>query len=172
MPIKAHVTPHAGREDLVSLLRVPGARTLGKLNAFDFIVTAAFGSTLGTILLNSDVAFLEGLMALALPAGLQSVVWASAVWASTHVPGTRTAVTARPVTLVVGGKLQQAQAHRNCSAGTRCCRRVRSTGSGGLSGLAAVVLETSGSISVTPISRPGNGSALKSAHDLPGSGNP
>jgi len=35
------------------VLRVSGKRTLAKLNAFDFVVTVALGSTLATILLNS-----------------------------------------------------------------------------------------------------------------------
>jgi hypothetical protein len=34
------------------LLRVSGKRTLAKLNAFDFVVTVALGSTLATVLLS------------------------------------------------------------------------------------------------------------------------
>ena len=63
---------------LVVVLSVSGKRTLGQLNAFNFIVTVAIGSTLATIPLSSDVAFFEGLTALALLAGLQFIVaWAS-----------------------------------------------------------------------------------------------
>lgn len=36
---------------LVVLLRVAGKRTLAQLNAYDFVVTVAFGSTLASILL-------------------------------------------------------------------------------------------------------------------------
>ena len=68
---------------MVVVLRVTGKRTLGQLNAFDFIVRVAFGSTLATILLNSDVAFLEVLTALALLGGLQFLV----AWVSPHVSG-------------------------------------------------------------------------------------
>jgi uncharacterized membrane protein YcaP (DUF421 family) len=50
---------------LVALLRVSGKRTLAKLNAFDLVVTVAFGSTLATILLSSDVSWSEGAAALA-----------------------------------------------------------------------------------------------------------
>lgn len=65
---------------LIAVLRLSGKRTLSQLNAFDFIVTVALGSTLATILLSSDVAFVEGLTALLLLAGLQLVVaWVSAV---------------------------------------------------------------------------------------------
>src|SRR5690606_37762701 len=59
---------------LVLVLRVSGKRTLGQLNAFDFVVTVSLGSTLATILLSTDVSFMEGLLALALLAGLQFLV--------------------------------------------------------------------------------------------------
>lgn len=142
---------------LVAVLRVSGKRTLGQLNAFDFIVTVAFGSTLATILLSSDVAFFEGLAALALLAGLQFII----AWASAHVPGTRSAVTARPVALVISGQIQHAQLRRNRLSESEVLQAVRSTGSGDLSDVAAVVLETNGTISVIPQSKLGNGSALE-----------
>lgn len=153
---------------LVVVLRVSGKRTLSQLNAFDFIVTVAFGSTLATILLSSDVAFFEGLTALALLAGLQFVV----AWASARVPGARAAVTARPVALVVSGEFQHAQLHRNRLSEFEVLQAVRSTGSGDLSDVAAVVLETNGSISVIPRSKLGNGSALNGVQDAPGSEGP
>ena len=59
---------------LVLVLRVSGKRTLTKLNAFDFVVTVALGSTLATILLSKDVALAEGVLALALLIGMQFVI--------------------------------------------------------------------------------------------------
>ncbi|MBM0275195.1 DUF421 domain-containing protein [Micromonospora tarensis] len=59
---------------LVLILRLSGKRTLSKLNAFDFVVTVALGSTLATILLSRDVSLLEGILALALLVTLQYVV--------------------------------------------------------------------------------------------------
>lgn len=148
---------------LVLVLRVSGKRTLGQLNAFDFIVTVAFGSTLATILLNSDVAFLEGLTALMLLAGLQFVV----AWVSAHLPGARSAVTAEPVALVVSGELQHVQLRRNRLSESEVLQAVRASGSGDISNVAAVVLETNGTISVIAKSNLGNGSALKGVHDSP-----
>ena len=81
---------------LVGLLRVSGKRTLGQLNAFDFIITVALGSTLATILLSSDVAFFEGFAALALLAGLQFLI----AWASAHVPVSYTHLTLPTILLV------------------------------------------------------------------------
>lgn len=148
---------------LVAVLRISGKRTLGQLNAFDFIVTVAFGSTLATILLSSDVAFLEGLAALVLLAALQFVV----AWASAHVPGARATITARPVALVVSGELQHARLRRNRLNESEVLQAVRSTGSGDLCDVAAVVLETNGSISVIPKSKLGDGSALKGVQGAP-----
>lgn len=48
---------------LIFLLRVSGKRTLSKMNAFDFIVTIALGSTLATVMLNKNVAFADGILA-------------------------------------------------------------------------------------------------------------
>ncbi|MCB0106439.1 MAG: hypothetical protein KDE53_11035, partial [Caldilineaceae bacterium] len=39
---------------LVFLVRTFGKRTLAKMNAFDFIVTVAFGSILASTILSSD----------------------------------------------------------------------------------------------------------------------
>lgn len=150
---------------LVLLLRVSGKRTLGQLNAFDFIVTVALGSTLATILLSSDVAFLEGLAALGLLSGLQFIV----AWSSSHVSGARAVLTSRPVALVVSGELQYAQLRRNRLSKSEVLQAIRATGSGDLSDIAAVVLETNGSLSVIPKSELGSGSALEGVHGVPGS---
>lgn len=148
---------------VVVVLRVSGKRTLGQLNAFDFIVTVAFGSTLATILLSSDVAFLEGLTALVLLAGLQFLV----AWASAHLPWARSAVKSSPVALVVSGELQHAQLRRNRLSESEVLQAIRSTGSGDVSEIALVVLETNGSISVIPKNKLGNGTALQGVNDVP-----
>ncbi|WP_159616405.1 DUF421 domain-containing protein [Arthrobacter zhaoguopingii] len=141
---------------LVLVLRASGKRTLGQLNAFDFIVTVAFGSTLATILLSSDVAFLEGVTALALLAALQLVV----AWVSAHWPRARSFVTAQPVALVIDGKLQHSQLRRNRLTESEVLQAVRGSGFGDLSSIAAVVLETNGTISVIAQAKAGSGSAL------------
>lgn len=58
---------------LVLFLRIAGKRTLAKLNAFDFVVTIAIGSTLSAILLQESVALAEGAAALGLLILLQYV---------------------------------------------------------------------------------------------------
>jgi uncharacterized membrane protein YcaP (DUF421 family) len=141
---------------LVVVLRVAGKRTLAKLNAFDLIVTVALGSTLATILLNSDVSWSEGAVALALLAGLQVVV----AWTVAHWPRSRLVVTSRPTLVLEDGEpLRDVLVEQRVSlADLR--QAVRSSGSGDLSTVAAVVLETDGSLSVIPGDKMGNRSAL------------
>ena len=141
---------------LVVLLRVSGKRTLAKLNAFDWVVSVALGSTLATILLSSDVAWTEGVAALALLAALQFAV----AWTTTRLPGGRSLVTAAPTLLLVDGRpLPDALARQRVTM-SELSQAVRATGSGDLSSIAAVVLESDGSMSVISAEQAGNRSAL------------
>lgn len=141
---------------LVVVLRAAGKRTLAKLNAFDLIVTIALGSTLATILLSADVSWAEGAVALALLTGLQVVV----AWTVTRWPRSRLVVTSRPTLVFVDGRpLADVLVEQRVSmADLR--QAVRSSGSGDLSTVAAVVLETDGSLSVIPGDKAGDRSAL------------
>ncbi|MEX1013557.1 MAG: DUF421 domain-containing protein, partial [Candidatus Paceibacterota bacterium] len=63
---------------LILLLRISGKRTLSKMNAFDFIITVALGSTLATVLLNKDVTLAEGVVGFAVLIFLQFIItWLS-----------------------------------------------------------------------------------------------
>ncbi|WFE53210.1 YetF domain-containing protein [Micromonospora sp. WMMD1155] len=141
---------------LVMILRVSGKRTLSKLNAFDLVVTVALGSTLATILLSRDVSLIEGVLALALLVALQYVVALLAVrW-----PASQRLLKARPTMLLYDGHLR-AQAMRQARVTDSEIRQAaRSQGYGDLTGLAAVVLETDGSLSVIPRNQVGDGSSL------------
>jgi uncharacterized membrane protein YcaP (DUF421 family) len=141
---------------LVLVLRVSGKRTLAKLNAFDLVVTVALGSTLATILLSTDVAWAEGALALALLAGLQMVVAA----VTSRLPGGRSVVTARPTLLLRDGTLdEQALRSQRVTAG-EVRQAIRSSGSGDVSQVVAVVLESDGTLSVVGASQAGDRSAL------------
>ena len=60
-------------------MRLPALATRRPLNAFDFIVTVALGSTLATVLLSKDLALAEDVVAFALLVLLQFAVTWSAV---------------------------------------------------------------------------------------------
>ena len=150
---------------LVVVLRLSGKRTLSQLNVFDFVVTVAFGSTLATILLSSDVSWTEGAFALGLLAGLQYLV----ALVSSRWPRSREAITSRPALLLSNGRIQEAALRRNRLTESELLQAVRMQGNGDLSQIAAVVLETNGKISIISDSKYGNGSALEdvsgSAHN-------
>ena len=146
---------------LVVVLRTTGKRTLAKLNAFDLVVTVAFGSTLATILLNSDVAWTEGAAALALLAVLQYLV----ATLTSRLPAARPVVTAEPTLVLRDGELlgEPLRAQRLSESEVR--QAIRASGNGSVTDVAAVVLESDGSLSVVPASALGDASALV---DVPG----
>ncbi len=139
---------------LVVLLRVTGKRTLSKMNAFDFVVTVALGSTLATVLLSSDVALAEGVAAFAVLILLQ---WAVA-WLSARAPAFRRLVKAEPRLLLHRGEMLPAAMTAERVAPEEVLAAVRASGHAGLEQVEAVVLETDGSFSV--IGRDGGASAL------------
>lgn len=141
---------------LIVVLRVAGKRTLAKLNAFDFTVTVAFGSTLAAILLDTSVSWTEGVVALALLAALQLTV----AWSGARVPALRTVVTSRPTYLVRDGVVLDDALRRQRVTVTEINQAVRGTGQGSLAAVAAVVLETDGTLSVIGADERGDGSAL------------
>ena len=145
---------------VVVVLRVAGKRALAKLNAFDLVVTVALGSTLATILLNADVSWAEGALALALLASLQFVV----TWTSARRPRARSVVTSVPTLLLRDGQPRPDAVREQRLTVEELRQAVRSTGSGDLASIAAVVLESDGTLSVIPAGRFGDGSALEGVH--------
>lgn len=142
---------------VVVVLRFTGKRTLSKLNAFDLVVSVALGSTLATILLSSDVSWTEGATALALLAGLQFAV----AWSTTHLARGRSIVTAPPTLLLDDGVLLRDALREQRVTEDEVRQAVRATGSGGLGSIAAVVLESDGSLSVVAAERAGDRWALE-----------
>ncbi len=85
---------------LIAILRVSGKRTLSKMNAFDFVVTVALGSTLATILVDTSVTLAQGALALALLVALQFAI----TWTSVRVAWVRRIVTGEPALLARHGR--------------------------------------------------------------------
>ncbi|MCB7135844.1 DUF421 domain-containing protein [Cellulosimicrobium marinum] len=149
----------AGYVWLVLVLRLTGKRTLAKLNAFDLVVTVALGSVLATILLTSDVSWTEGATAVLTLVLLQVAV----SWTSTRFARGRSVVTARPSVLLRDGRLLDDALRRNRVTASEVRQAARSSGVGGLDLVAAVVLESDGTLSVVPRDQVGDGSALRDA---------
>lgn len=144
---------------LVVMLRASGKRTLAKLNAFDLIVTVALGSTLATVLLSNSVALAEGLLAFLLLAGLQYAV----AWLSVRSQRFSDLVKSEPSLLLHQGQFLYAVMRAQRVTETEILAALRGAGVSDPRQVAAVVLETDGSLSV--VQNPGQGIAISS---LPG----
>ena len=128
---------------LLVLLRASGKRTLAKLNAFDFVVTVALGSTLASVLLSSDVALAEGVTAMVLLVALQFLV----AWLSVRSRTVEGLVKSEP-TLVYRDGFLHGPMRRMRVTDDEIRQAARTAGHARLDEVAAVVLETDGSLSV------------------------
>ncbi len=131
---------------VVLILRVSGKRVLSKMNAFDFIVTIAFGSILATLLLSSEVPLADGLVALGLLAGLQFVV----TWISMRSDRFKRFITAEPRLLAFDGRVLHDAMRAERIAPIEIDAAIREAGLPGLEAAYAVVLETQGVLTVIP----------------------
>lgn len=129
---------------LVLLLRVSGKRTLSKMNAFDFVVTVALGSTLATILLSKDTSLADGMVALALLICLQYIV----AWTTVRSQWVERVVKSEPALLVHRGRILESALRRERVTQEEVLSAIRAQGMSALADVAAVVLETDGTFSV------------------------
>lgn len=129
---------------LILLLRVSGKRTLAKMNAFDFVVTVALGSTLATALLSKDVALAEGLTAFATLILLQYVI----AWLSVRSATVRKLVKSEPALIFYQGQFLDSVLKRERVTPDEVRAAVRSQGVATMDNVEGVVLETDGSFSV------------------------
>lgn len=131
---------------LVLLLRISGPRTLASMNAFDFVVTVAFGSILATILLNQSVALAEGFVAFAVLVGLQAAV----TFTSVRFKRFRRFITGEPRLLLHEGEFLQRAMRDVRVAEDEIHAALRNAGMASPREARAVVIETDGSLSVIP----------------------
>ena len=137
----------------IAMLRISGSRTLSNMNAFDLVVTIAFGSTLSSILVDGSLSLATGVGALALLVVLQFVIAALAVRSARF----RNWITTRPVLLAWDGRALQDAMRKERVVTADIEAALRQRGFARLDQVLAVVLEADGSLSV--ISGPGNGAA-------------
>lgn len=137
---------------LVLLLRISGKRTLTKLNAFDLVVTVALGSTLATVLLSKSVALAEGALALALLIFLQFAI----TWLSVRSPGFQAVIKAEPTLVLHRGRFLEGAMRSQRVTREEVFAAMRASGVATVDEVAAVVLETDGSVSIIP-NAPGAG---------------
>jgi uncharacterized membrane protein YcaP (DUF421 family) len=129
---------------LVLLLRVSGKRTLSKMNAFDLVVTIALGSTLSSVLLDKQIALLEGLLGFVVLVGMQWLVALMTIRSRSfeHV------IKSNPTLLFANGTFLEAELRDQRIAQDEVMAAIRQRGFERLRDVGAVVLETDGSFSV------------------------
>jgi uncharacterized membrane protein YcaP (DUF421 family) len=133
-----------GYISLILLLRVSGKRTLSKLNAFDFVITVALGSTFGSLLLNKSVSLTEGITALAVLIGLQYAI----AWLSVKSDIVKKVIKNEPSLVYYNGEYLEDSMKRSRVLKEEIEQSVRNQGYANLEHVGAVILETDGSFSI------------------------
>ena len=129
---------------IIILLRVSGKRTLSKMNAFDFIVTVALGSSLASVAISRTIPLLDGLLVFALFIFLQFLL----TWFSVRVKAIKKIITNEPVLLLYQGQMLQDVMKRERVTEAEINVVARENGSTDLADIHTIVLETTGTMSV------------------------
>lgn len=134
----------AGYIALIFFLRVSGKRTLSKLNAFDFVITVALGSTFGSFILSKDVSLSEGLTGLAVLIWLQHMI----SWLTVRSDFIKGVVRGEPTLVYYNGEYLKDAMKRSRVVESEIEQSVRNEGHANLEDVGAVILETDGSFSI------------------------
>lgn len=151
---------------IIVLLQISGKRTLAKWNAFDFVVTIAFGSILAAMLLDNSTSLIQGLFGFGLLVTLQMAV----SWLSVHSSKIQNLVKAEPALLLYQGEFQHSVLRRERVTQREVLASIRSSGIAAVEKVEAVVLETDGTFSVIPMSDRNSASALADVKGYPRDG--
>lgn len=131
---------------LIVILRLAGKRALGKMHIFDFAVTIAVGSILGSVLLTKDATLADGIVAFATLAVLQWLVARLSLSSSL----VESAVLSTPRLLLDNGRYcDEALADERVTR-AEVEAAIRAAGIGKIESVGAVVLEANGELSVIP----------------------
>jgi uncharacterized membrane protein YcaP (DUF421 family) len=129
---------------LIFMLRVSGKRTLSKMNAFDFIVTVALGSTLATVILSKDIPLLEGSLAFFLLIFMQYTITSLSV----KNKKIKDLVTSKPVLLFFKGEILWDMMKKERVTVEDLHLAIRKKGITDIALVDVVILETTGDITV------------------------
>lgn len=139
---------------IVLLLRISGKRTLANMNAFDFIITVALGSSFGRILTAKSVSVTEAIVAFGLLVFLQyvlSIIEVRSTWFKKFV-------SSNPSLIYYNGNFIKKKLKKERIREDDVISVVRKRGFGNLDEVQAIVVETDGELSV--IKKTGGGGEL------------
>lgn len=129
---------------LVLILRLFGKRVLAKMNAFDFLVTVALGSILATTVVSKDLTLIDGMIGFTLLIILQFTL-AKLTMYSKRI---NYLVKTEPVVLFYKGQFDYNLMEKERILEEEIYQAIRSKGVSSLNDVLAVVLETTGDISI------------------------
>lgn len=129
---------------MVFFLRISGKRTLTKMNAFDFIITVALGSTLAAVCLNKNIALVDGMTCFFLLIFLQFIL----TWLSVRSKMVKNTITSSPSMLVYNGQALEDVMKKERITIEEIKMAARNKGIEDISKVGIMILETTGEISV------------------------
>jgi uncharacterized membrane protein YcaP (DUF421 family) len=141
-----------GYFSMIILLRVSGKRTLSKMNAFDFVITIALGSSFASLTLNKNVALLDGIVAFSLLIFLQFLV----TWLAVRVKKIKYLVTSNPTLLFYQGEFLMDAMKKQRITVEEVFNASRQKGISQLENVDLIILETTGDISFIKKNEPGS----------------
>jgi len=131
---------------LVFVLRITGKRTTSKMNSFDWVVTVALGSMVGTIILVDEVPLMEGIAGIAALVVLQYAMAATAA----RIPRFQQVIKATPRLLYYGDEFFEKTMKQERITRVEILAAARSQGFTSFDDISAVVLETNSDLSILP----------------------
>lgn len=129
---------------MVLCVRLSGLRTFAKMSSYDFAVTVSFGSVLAGTVLNPGTLWWQGMAAMGALFGVQwAIGFARSRWA-----GIRRLTDNVPLLLLRDGRMLEANMAAARVTASEVEAKLRAAGVTDPSKVAAVVLETTGDVSV------------------------
>jgi uncharacterized membrane protein YcaP (DUF421 family) len=141
-----------GYSAMVLLLRVSGKRTLSKMNAFDFIITIALGSSLASVALNKSIPIADFITATFLFIGLQLLL----TWLSVRVKAIKSLITSSPSLIFYKGNFLHKAMKRERITIEEIYNASRQKGISTLDEIDMIILETTGEVTIIETITKGN----------------
>ena len=135
---------------IIIYTRLSGLRTFGKLSSFDFAITIAIGSIIASVILNSTVSLTQGAVALGVLIAIQFVLSKFRRWSK---PVEKT-VSNSPLLLMLNGKVLEENMEQVSLSENTLISKLREANVLDLSEVRAVVMETTGDVSVLHADNP------------------
>jgi len=137
------VSAAGGYLAILVFVRIAGLRSFAKISAFDFAMTVAIGSILASVAVTSSASLADGVIAMGTLFSLQA-----AIAVGRRRLGLQTAVDNRPRLLVAQGRILDEQLAAARLTRADLIAKLRGAGVHRLADVDAVVLETTGDVSV------------------------